>query len=211
MIKQNNSACAAGKNQPRAKSKFLTHGQLSLGVSRVVPRLILIPLVCAAMFSTATSRTWAAASSPPVPYKDSYVLHEVSNVDNPDGSRDQVYAGVGTNSHSGSFTVIVEAHIEPTEYDSVSNSYVIPFTGSETVTVANGDSLFSTTTGAEVIPLPPSPPYGLGGSQTITGGTGRFTGATGSLTFTGLDLNNGTISISTTGTISTVGSSKTSN
>jgi len=208
MIKQNAGSFAVGENQPRAQSKSLAPRQLSWGVSRAVPRLILVSLVCAAVFSLATSRAWAAAAAVQVPYKDSYVLHDVSNVNNPDGSRDQVYAGVGTNSHGGSFTIVVQNHIEPTEYDPDSNSYVIAFTGSETVTVANGDTLFSANAGVELVPLPPSPPYAFGGSQTIIGGTGRFSGATGSLTFTGLDFNNGTFSVSTTGTISTVGSNK---
>ena len=208
MIKQNNSACAVGKNKPRANSQFLTHGQLSLGVSRAVPRLILVPLVCAAMFSLAASRTWAAAAAVQVPYKDSDVVQQVSYVPTADGGSDQVYAGAGIASHGGKITVVIQVHIEPTEYDPFSNAYVNPFTGSETVTVANGDTLLSSITGAEVIPLPPSVPYGLSGSQTITGGTGRFTGETGNLTFTGLDFNNGTISVSTTGTISTVGSNK---
>ena len=83
-----------------------------------------------------------------------------------------------------------------------------PFAGTETVTVSNGDKLVSTIAGAEEALLPLAPPFGLSGSQTITGGTGRFSGATGSLTFTGLDFNDGTASFSTTGTISTVGSSK---
>jgi hypothetical protein len=208
MIEQYNSSFAVGTIQSRAKSQSLTHKHLSLSVSRVVPRLMLVPLVCAAMFSLAASRTWTAAAADQVPYQDSYVMQEVSSVDNPDGSRDQVYAGEGIDSHGGRITVVVQVHIEATEYDLGSNSYIIPFAGSETITVANGDSLYSTLTGAEVIPLPPSVPYGLSGSQTITGGTGRFTGETGSLTFTGLDFNNGTISVSAAGTISTVGSNK---
>jgi hypothetical protein len=208
MIKQYSSTVAVGSIQSRAKLKSLTPKHLSLGVARGIPRRMLVPLVYAAMFMMGASQSWAAAAPVQVPYKDSYVLNEVSNVDNPDGSRDQVYSGTGIASHGGRFTVVGTVHIEPTEYDAGSNSYIIPFTGTETVTMANGDSLFSTTAGTEIIPLPPSPPYALSGSQTITGGTGRFAGETGSLTFTGLDLNNGTINISTTGTISTVGSNK---
>jgi hypothetical protein len=206
MIKQNNSACAVGKQKSRANSQFLTHGPLSLGVSRVVPRLILIPLVCAAMFSIATSRTLAAAAAVQVPYKDSYVVESVGGVINPDGSRDVVLAGVGTNTHGGTFTVVVQLHLDPVEF--FSDFALRPFAGTETVTVSNGDNLVSTIAGAEEAPLPLAPPFGLSGSQTITGGTGRFSGATGSLTFTGLDFNDGTASFTTTGTISTVGSNK---
>jgi hypothetical protein len=208
MIEQYYSSFAVGKIQSRAKLKSLTPKHSSLGVSRGVPRLMLVPLVCAAIFTMGASQTWAAASSTPVPYKDSYVLQQVSYVPTSDGGSDQVYAGAGIASHGGGITVVIQVHIEPTEYDPFSNAYVNPFAGSETVTVANGDTLLSSITGAEVIPLPPSVPYGLSGSQTITGGTGRFTGETGDLTFTGLDFNDGTISVSTTGTISTVGSNK---
>jgi len=208
MLKQNDGSFVLERNQPGAKSKFLAHLRLPFSFPRILPRLILVPLVCAAMFSMGTSRSWAAASPSPVPYRDSYVLQFVSQVDNNDGSRDQVYEGAGINTHGGIFNVVVQAHIEP---DQFFEGYVlIEFTGSVTLTVANGDTLYSTLDGAEVVALPPSPPFPLRGPQTITGGTGRFSGATGSLTFNGLDHNDGTISINTSGTISTVGYNKTS-
>jgi hypothetical protein len=206
MIKQNGGSFAVGNDQPRAESKFLTHRQLSLGALRAVPKLILVPLVCSAMFSIATSRTLAAAAAVQVPYKDSYVVQSVGGVINPDGSRDVVLAGVGTNTHGGRFTIVIQLHLDPVEY--FPDFALRPFAGTETVTVSNGDQLVSTIAGAEEAPLPLSPPFGLSGSQTITGGTGRFSGATGSLTFTGLDFNDGTASFTTTGTISTVGSNK---
>ena len=46
------------------------------------------------------------------------------------------------------------------------------------------------------------------GKSEIVGGTGRFTGATGSLAFSGFDYGDGNISVTTKGTISTVGSNK---
>jgi len=217
MIGQNRGSSAAGKNQLGAKWKCFTNRKLSFGASGVVPRLILVPIVCAAIFA-GTSRTWAAASSKPIPYKDSYVLQLVSNVNNGDGTQDQVYVGQGTNTVGGSFTVINQVHVIPLGIvcGSVSCAIVFHFTSALTVTVSNGDTLLSAQTGDEIVPLdssfnPLAPPYAVVGSQQITGGTGRFAGATGSLTFLGLDYRNDIVTLSTTGTISTVGSNKTGN
>ena len=204
MITKNSGSFATGKNQLEAMWKCLTDRKLSFGVLGVVPRLVLVPLVCFALLVAGVNRSWAAAASSPIPYKDSYLLQFVSQ-----SGSDQVYVGVGTNTVGGSFTIVVQVHLAARYYDPISNSYVTPFTGSETISVSNGDSLLTTFSGAEVAPLPPSPPFAVGGSEQIIGGTGRFSGATGSLTFTGLDFNNGTITVSTTGTISTVGSTKT--
>jgi hypothetical protein len=83
------------------------------------------------------------------------------------------------------------------------------------VTAANGDKLLSALTGDEIVPVnsngPLPPPYAVIGLQQITGGTGRFAGATGSLALAGLDYRNNTITVNTTGAISTVGSNLTSN
>jgi hypothetical protein len=162
------------------------------------------------------SRTWAAASSKPIAYKDSYVLQLISNVNNPDGTQDQVYVGQGTNTIGGSFTVIDQVHVIPLGVvcDPASCAVVFHFTSALAVTMSNGDTLLSAQTGDEIVPLdssfnPLAPPYAVVGSQQITGGTGRFNGATGSLTFSGLDYRNNIVTLSTTGTISTIGSNKT--
>jgi len=216
MITKNSGSFATGKNQLEAMWKCLTDRKLSFGVQRVVPRLVLVPLVCFALLVAGVNRSWAAASSSPIPYKDSYVLQLVSNVNNPDRTQDQVYVGQGTNTIGGSFAVINQVHVVPLGVvcGPSSCAIVFHFTSALTVTMSSGDTLLSAQTGDEIVPLdsslhPLAPPYAVVGSQQITGGTGRFAGATGSLTFSGLDYRNNTVILSTTGTISTVGLNKT--
>jgi hypothetical protein len=104
MIGNSRGLFALGKNQPGARSK---------GVSRAVPRLLLVPLVCAAVLAMGVSRTWAAAAAVQVPYTDSYVLQLVSNINHDDGSQDQVYVGAGTGTYVGNLTVVITVHIVP--------------------------------------------------------------------------------------------------
>ncbi len=53
-------------------------------------------------------------------------------------------------------------------------------TGSGTATGANGDQINISMTASYSVPLPPPSTMTITGSYTITGGTGRFEGATGS-------------------------------
>jgi len=76
----------------------------------------------------------------------------------------------------------------------------------ETLTAANGDTLVLT--GPHDIGCPTGRPNAVHGTGdwTVTGGTGRFAGATGQGTFDGrADFNQGTFSFQLTGTISAPG------
>ena len=76
----------------------------------------------------------------------------------------------------------------------------------ETLTAANGDTLVLTGDHDEACPTGPNAVHGTG-DWTVTGGTGRFAGATGQGTFDGVaDFNQGTFSFQLTGTISVPGS-----
>jgi hypothetical protein len=173
---------------------------------RAAPRLLLLGLACVA---TLAAGAYRAAATDQVPYQDAYQLQIVSG----DGASDQEYIGQGIATYAGTITSIVQVHLEPGQYDPVSNSLVIAFSGTETLIAANGDTLLSAVAGAEVVPLDANgnrlpPPFQIAGTQQITGGTGRFAGATGSVTLSGLDHNNGIIDVTTKGTISSVGSNQ---
>jgi len=75
----------------------------------------------------------------------------------------------------------------------------------ETLTAANGDTLVLTGDHDQACPTGPEAVHGIG-DWTVTGGTGRFAGATGQGTFDGVaDFNKGTFSFQLTGTISAPG------
>ena len=75
----------------------------------------------------------------------------------------------------------------------------------ETLTAANGDQLMLTGPHDVGCPTRPGVVHGTG-DWTVTGGTGRFAGATGQGTFDGgADFNKGTFSFQLTGTISAPG------
>jgi len=75
----------------------------------------------------------------------------------------------------------------------------------ETLTAANGDTLVLTGPHDVGCPTRPGVVHGTG-DWTVTGGTGRFAGATGQGTFDGgADFNKGTFSFQLTGTISAPG------
>ena len=81
--------------------------------------------------------------------------------------------------------------------------------GEFTLTAANGDQIVGTYFG-ELVPLAP-PLFSIDGPFTITGGTGRFTGATGGGDVSGVqNLATGDATISFVGTVSSVGSTKSS-
>jgi hypothetical protein len=75
----------------------------------------------------------------------------------------------------------------------------------ETLTAANGDTLVLTGDHDQGCPIGPNAVHGTG-DWTVTGGTGRFAGATGQGTFDGVaDFNQGTFSFQLAGTISAPG------
>jgi len=76
----------------------------------------------------------------------------------------------------------------------------------ETLTAANGDTLVLTGDHDQACPTGLNAVHGTG-HWIVTGGTGRFAGATGQGTFDGgADFNQGTFSFQLTGTISAPGS-----
>lgn len=76
----------------------------------------------------------------------------------------------------------------------------------ETLTAANGDTLVLTGDHDGGCPTGPNAVHGTG-DWTVTGGTGRFAGATGQGTFDGVaDFNRGTFSFRLTGTLARPGS-----
>jgi len=82
--------------------------------------------------------------------------------------------------------------------------YCAPATGPSTLTAANGDQLDLQNTGTvcEVGPTGNNAPHTFTGTYTITGGTGRFTRASGSGSLTGGDDGQGNSNYSASGTIS---------
>ena len=148
------------------------------------------------------------AQSELIPYKSSLLVQVVEQSDDPvTGIRYQVLAGNGISSHMGRVTVWTEIAISPGDFDPTGTFYVSHFSGTEIETAANGDTVESTIEGIYSIPLPwPSPFIGyITGTRTVTGGTGRFQGATGSMTIDGVDADNG-VTLKVEGVISSVGS-----
>jgi hypothetical protein len=125
----------------------------------------------------ATPSVVAADAAPVRPFQADFTVRvlEVIQFDPPDPLRwMEEQGGSGNATHMGlsnlSHSLVVDLH-------QVSNG-CFPLTGTGTLVAANGDKLFLTRTGV-VCPqpdgtIPGDLPY------TITGGTGRFEGATGS-------------------------------
>jgi hypothetical protein len=145
-----------------------------------------------------------------VPYKSSIQMQVVAQSDDPvSGIRQQVLEGKGISSHMGAVTVWTYIEIGVGGVDPSGSSYVSHISGVEIETAANGDTVESAIEAVYSIPLPwPDPFVGvITGTRTVTGGTGRFLGATGSMTLDGVDANDG-VTLKIEGSISTVGSSK---
>lgn len=124
--------------------------------------------------------------------------------DNPNAFT-RVYSGAGLASHLGKMAVSMTLTIYPDQgapytdprgYSGVG----IPYAGTALLTAPNGASLSCRVTGIEGLT---QPPWWLEGELQITAGTGRFQGARGYMTFTGLDAD--TITAVFDGTITTVG------
>jgi hypothetical protein len=113
-------------------------------------------------------------------------------------------SGTGTASHIGQFRYLIQATVNPT--GSSEGVFLLVF--------SNGDVIYGSLVGRGPAPPPPPPePVRITEQLTITGGTGRFHKASGTLTFNRLldlstepdyDSHSGTL----TGTISTPGSRK---
>ena len=113
-------------------------------------------------------------------------------------------SGTGTASHIGRFHYLVQVTVSPS--GSSEGVFLLVF--------SNGDVIYGSVAGQGDSPPPPPPnPAHITEQLTITGGTGRFQGAAGTLTFNRLadlstlpayEAHSGTL----TGTISTPRSSK---
>ena len=117
------------------------------------------------------------------PWKESYHSTGTITVDAqcPSPLLLESYTGGGTATHTG-------------KYDIVNSHCLNPATGALTngtflKTAANGDQLFGTYVGSASVIQPPSPVaiFGVSGTLTFTGGTGRFAGATGTTTMSGIE------------------------
>jgi hypothetical protein len=125
----------------------------------------IVVLVTAAALLGASPATVGADPAVPVPFKGraEYTLTYAA----PDGSV-LVYNGTGHATHLGLFTA--DASLFPHGDGS-------RFSATATFTAANGDQLFLIAEGAFTSPT------SVPGTATITGGTGRFEGATGDADF----------------------------
>jgi hypothetical protein len=102
-----------------------------------------------------------------------------------------VTTGHGT--HLGKYTVVAQEIINLATLEVTAGSF--------TITAANGDTIVGTYSGQAALASPTVITYLVSGP--ITGGTGRFAGATGSITFAGSgDLVTGELSETVTATIS---------
>lgn len=111
-------------------------------------------------------------------------------------------SGTGTASHIGRFRYLVQATVDPAGRSE--GVFLLVF--------SSGDVIYGSVAGRGPSPPPPPPePVRITEQLTITGGTGRFQGASGTLTFDRLsdlstlpayDSHSGTV----TGSISTPGS-----
>jgi hypothetical protein len=109
--------------------------------------------------------------------------------------------------------VLIQVHIQPTEFDAEFDFFYLEFSGTVVLTATNGDTILSTLAGVEFLPADPDgnpepPPYDIVGAEQITGGTGRFAGATGWLGLSALDHGDGTVAVSSEGVIASVGSAR---
>jgi hypothetical protein len=91
------------------------------------------------------------------------------------------YQGSGTATHTGKYSIVNSHCLNPATGALTDGSFV--------KTAANGDQLFGTYVGSASVIQPPSPigVFGISGTLTFTGGTGRFNGATGTTTMSGTE------------------------
>jgi hypothetical protein len=126
-----------------------------------------------------------AASGSELPFKGSLQATETV-----EGNLHQL-VGTGNGTHLGQFKYAADITIDPATGEGL---------GTVTWTAANGDQIFATTTG-EVVRLD-FPNLVLAETQIITGGSGRFVGATGTVVVNrSLNLVTGITDGSFTGTI----------
>jgi hypothetical protein len=120
--------------------------------------------------------------------------------ENPDGTISLEAEQTGRLTHIGLFRATF-SYLATIDY----NTGTTLITGDGTITSAKGDQLNVDVTIVEVGVDYPRPYTGL---LTVTGGTGRFAGASGALEITGLDEESLTDSFTLAGVISTLGKTK---
>jgi hypothetical protein len=132
-----------------------------------------------AAFALSLAIVSASATAAETPFKGTVNSVETSQISFPNASIDR--QGTGTATHLGKFTEHVTLQV---------NLLTESGTGTATFTAANGDTLTATVTGQATMTSP-----GVISQvevYTITGGTGRFAGATGTFTLEGtVDLATG--------------------
>jgi hypothetical protein len=147
-----------------------------------------------------------------VPFKSSLELKVVSSTtDEETGITTQELEGNGIASHMGEVSVWTRIQLEDVGVveDEDGNLYwASHFWGVEVETAANGDEVSSNIDGLYMVPLPVPTPFlaYIVGTREETGGTGRFLGATGSMTLEGTDSSG--VALEAEGQLSSVGSSK---
>lgn len=131
--------------------------------------------------SSGSSIPGATAAAGLVPWKESY---QASGTIAPDAQCPApqlltILEGEGTATHVGKYTIVNSHCVDP-----VTGALT---DGSFTKTIANGEQLFGTYTGNSTVIQAPAPIgiFGVTGTLTYTGGTGRFTGVTGTASMEG--------------------------
>jgi hypothetical protein len=110
------------------------------------------------------------------------------------------FAGTGTATHMGRVTTVGNAVVTGITTTICPDGFANTNLNTETLTAANGDTL-TIASADEGCPTGPGQYHGTG-QWTVTGGTGRFSGATGDGSFDGhSDFGAGTFAIELTGTI----------
>jgi hypothetical protein len=146
--------------------------------SRAIPLSFLLLLAACDSEPTAPAAE-AAAVFKSVPMKGRF--EGTGSFTAPPASCQGVYStfqGGGQESHTGRYTLDIATCTVPVDASRSS------FSGTFTKTAANGDLIFGTDEGTARLTVPPGPSSAVGvfeisGTITFTGGTGRFTGASG--------------------------------
>ena len=133
-----------------------------------LPTIVAVPL---AILLVGTTLAAAASARSPLPFKGSIEALETCQVNGPTMS--VTASGSGEATHLGRYTVTYEVQVDlPTGTGSGLSAHYV---------AANGDSLFAEGSG-QATPTDDPSIFNVVETYTITGGTGRFEGATGSFT-----------------------------
>ena len=177
------------------KNIFLTAKSASLNQRRVLAFLLMVTITLAL-----TPRP--AGATDQVPFKASFATEFETSPGSNSCLLNVTHTGVGKATHLGRSTEVTT--------DQVANLCTGALTATSVYTAANGDTVASQITGRLTSMIGNTVTFA--GTYTITGGTGRFEGATGAGTFSGSAVftgpSSGIGSFALTGTISSPGSLK---